>query len=32
LTEATGALPILYYTRPLLIVALGLMYRNYNKP
>jgi hypothetical protein len=32
LTEATGALPILYYTRPLLIVALGLLYRNYNKP
>lgn len=32
LTEATGALPIIFYTRPVVIIAYGLMYRNYNKP
>ena len=31
LREATGALPILYYTRPLLLISLVLMYRNYDK-
>ena len=32
LSQTTGALPVLYYSRPLLLVALVLMYRNYNRP
>lgn len=32
LTQTSGALPILFYTRPALLGALILMYKNYNKP
>lgn len=31
LSQATGALQVLYYSRPLLLVALVLIYRNYNR-
>lgn len=31
LTGASGVLPLLYYTRPILLISLVLMYRNYNK-
>lgn len=31
LTGSSGVLPLLYYTRPILIISLVLMYRNYNK-
>ena len=31
LTGASGVLPLLYYTRPILLISLVLMHRNYNK-